>query len=380
MTMRVAIVNPVWDPTARTAEDTLRRFPTLTGWANALADAGASVTVHQRFPSATTRDVAGVRYAFVSDDGPPVPDRVWSKVHAIVDSVRAARPQIVHVNGVIFPEWLRALRRALPANVRVVVQDHGGWHPAQASLWSRLWMRRGLAAADAVLVSSSGHAAMWRAARVVPVKVRVLDIMESSVAMRPVERTEAQRRSGIDGDPAILWVGRLTINKDPRTVLDGFRRFHARSPGATLTWVFAEDASDPVLRRALDDEAIAAPHIRMVGTVAHAELPAYYSAADIYVSGSRREGSGYAALEAMACGAVPVLTDIPSFRAMTAEGRVGALWTPGDPASLADAFTRASAEPRAGARERVRARFDETLSWEVIGRQALALYREVCAR
>jgi glycosyltransferase involved in cell wall biosynthesis len=82
----------------------------------------------------------------------------------------------------------------------------------------------------------------------------------------------------------------------------------------------------------------------------------------------------------MACGATPVLTDIPSFRAMTGDGRVGALWTPGDPASLADAFMRVSAGLREGARERVRARFDEALAWEVIGRQALALYRDVCAR
>lgn len=380
MTMRVAIVNLVWDPLAQTADFTLLRFPTLTGWASALAQAGASVCVHQRFSCDTTRDVAEVRYAFVSDNGPPVPDRDWHEVHAIVDSVRSANPEIVHVNGVMFPEWLRAFRRALPAHVRIVVQDHGGWHPAQASLWSRLWVRRGIAAADAVLVSSPGHAAMWRAASVVPLTVPVLDVMESSVAMRPVERTEAQRRSGIAGDPAVLWVGRLTTNKDPRTVLDGFRRFHARSPGATLTWVFAEDASDPGLYRALADEASAAPHMRVVGAVPHAELPAYYSAADIYVSGSRREGSGYAAMEAMACGAVPVLTDIPSFRAMTGGGGVGALWTPGDASSLADAFMRVSAEPRDDARAQVRARFDEALSWAVIGRQALALYRDVCAR
>ena len=74
-----------------------------------------------------------------------------------------------------------------------------------------------------------------------------------------------------------------------------------------------------------------AARVRVVGAVAASQMAAYYSAADIFVSASHREGSGYAAIEAMACGAVPVLTDIPSFRVLTANGRVGALWQQGQP-------------------------------------------------
>ena len=60
-----------------------------------------------------------------------------------------------------------------------------------------------------------------------------------------------------------------------------------------------------------------------LGRLPHERLAAYYSAADIFVSGSHREGSGYALIEAMACGAIPCVTDIPSFRAIT--GGCGAL-------------------------------------------------------
>ena len=73
MTMRVAIVNPVWTPSARTPEETLQRFQTLTGWASAVAAAGATVTVHQRFSSSSTLEHRGVTYAFVDDDGYPTP-------------------------------------------------------------------------------------------------------------------------------------------------------------------------------------------------------------------------------------------------------------------------------------------------------------------
>jgi len=184
----------------------------------------------------------------------------------------------------------------------------------------------------------------------------------------------------VTGDPAVLWVGRLTRDKDPLTVLDGFARFHERVPRATLTVVFSEGPLETVVRARVRDSPALDAHVRIVGIVPHAELAAYYSAADMFVSGSHCEGSGYAALEAMACGAVPVVTDIPSFRAMTDEGRAGVLWTPGDARDLSRALSNVAHEPRDVLRRRVRARFDQALSWDVVGRRAVAIYREVCAR
>jgi hypothetical protein len=51
------------------------------------------------------------------------------------------------------------------------------------------------------------------------------------------------------------------------------------------------------------------------------------AAADLFVSGSQREGSGTALLESLACGLPPIVTDIPSFRMLTCDGRIGALWS-----------------------------------------------------
>ena len=48
-------------------------------------------------------------------------------------------------------------------------------------------------------------------------------------------------------------------------------------------------------------------------------MPNYYGAADVFVSGSHSEGSGYALIEAMSAGVVPVVTDIPSFRAIAGD-------------------------------------------------------------
>jgi hypothetical protein len=56
--------------------------------------------------------------------------------------------------------------------------------------------------------------------------------------------------------------------------------------------------------------------VRLAGEVAHDRIAAFLSAADIFVVGSHHEGSGYALMEALACGTTPVVTDIPAFRAL----------------------------------------------------------------
>ena len=57
-------------------------------------------------------------------------------------------------------------------------------------------------------------------------------------------------------------------------------------------------------------------------------------AADLFVLGSHREGGSSALVEAMATGRTPVVTDIPSSRALTGNGAVGELWPCGDSRAL----------------------------------------------
>jgi glycosyltransferase involved in cell wall biosynthesis len=109
------------------------------------------------------------------------------------------------------------------------------------------------------------------------------------------------------------------------------------------------------------------------GAVPRAELDAWYSAADSFVLGSHREGSGYALIEAMACGCPPVVTAIPSFRAIAGETLAGSFWPPGD----ARAFARALVTAGRGSdmRAAVLERFRRALSPEALGQAALRAYR-----
>jgi glycosyltransferase involved in cell wall biosynthesis len=63
--------------------------------------------------------------------------------------------------------------------------------------------------------------------------------------------------------------------------------------------------------------------------------------ADIYVSTSRSDSTSVSLLEAMACGAFPVVTDIPGNREWVSHGINGLLFPPRDSAALASCLTRA---------------------------------------
>ena len=203
---------------------------------------------------------------------------------------------------------------------------------------SRTLRRWGLRGVDAFLFTAAEQAAPWRAADVIRRQQPVHEVLEASTTLRPMARAAAREASGIEGSPALLWVGRLNANKDPLTVLDGFERMIAPHPDASLTMVFGSDELLPHVQRELSASPALGRRVRLVGYVPPARLPAYYSAADIFVLGSHHEGSGYALIEACACGAVPVVTSIPAFRAITGNGARGALWPPGDDAGLAHAL------------------------------------------
>jgi glycosyltransferase involved in cell wall biosynthesis len=100
-------------------------------------------------------------------------------------------------------------------------------------------------------------------------------------------------------------------------------------------------------------------------------------AADLLVLGSHREGSGCSVIEALACGLPPVITDIPSFRALTAAGHVGALWPCGDPHKLCEALLSTAARPQEKMRVAVRAHFDAEVSFEAVGRKLVAAYEDL---
>ena len=373
--MRIVQVNAVYDPSIRTADDLIDTYHTLSEGSAALRTAGASVRVVQRFHTAGRLERDGVTYEFVTDRQEP-----WlSTMTAPKEFVSAAMRQpadVFHVNGLIFPALVAAIRAAAGPRVAIVAQHHGGEFPIRGSglvgMWQRRGWRSGLASADALSFTAAAQADAWRAAGVVTTQ-RILEIVEASTTIRRIDRARARQLTGLDGDPLLLWVGRLTTNKDPLTVLDGLEQPLLALPHARLAMVFGDSTLRPAVERRVEASERLRSRVTLCGQINHAEMTHFYSASDIFVSGSHAEGSGYALIEAMACGVIPLVTDIPSFRVIA--GDCGVRWNVGDATSLAAAARELCSTDRTAARAATQAHFDRALSWTAIAAQTLSAYQ-----
>jgi glycosyltransferase involved in cell wall biosynthesis len=373
--VRILQANAVYDPAAKTPSALLDLYRTLTEWSAAMAQAGAAVSVVQRFnrPERIERD--GVHYEFVADKHVP-----WLSTDAapaeFIRAVAAQSPDVVHVNGLIFPQLVAGLRAAVGPRSAIVVQHHGGEFPIRGSgligFWGRRRWRSGLATADAISFTAAEQAEPWRAAGVIG-NQRILEIVEAGTTMRAVSRDRARVAIGATGDPVILWVGRLTTNKDPLAVLDGLERALPQLPGAQVFMVFGDETLLDSVEQRVRGSGVLSARVTLSGRVAHDEMPNYYGAADIFVSGSHSEGSGYALIEAMSAGVVPIVTDIPSFRVIA--GDCGGRWAPGNPEQLADLLVKVVNSGLAAERVAVTTRFELALGWKAIAERTVREYR-----
>ena len=357
-------------------ESLLERYETQAAWAESLQAAGAIVSVVQRFSADIEITRNAVRYQFVRDLAP--------KHGSVVDSPRRVhhaiaglRPDVVHVHGLQFGRQAWQLKRLL-GPVPILVQDHGNLPPRH---WlNRFTLRIALRRMDAVSFVSKEQARPWLEGGFLRSNQTVAELMEGSSRFSVRPRAEARARTGLSGSPICLWVGRLNANKDPLTVLRGFGKALLEMPSAMLAVVHgASDLLDSV-HRWLDENPTVAARVRLLGSLPHSSLEDLYNSADLFVLGSHHEGSGFAVLEALACGAVPVITDIPSFRILTDYGTVGGLWQAGSPDALAQELKDRYSGLLAGTPQQVRAFFDARFSWKAIGSSAIAVYRQLVER
>jgi glycosyltransferase involved in cell wall biosynthesis len=125
----------------------------------------------------------------------------------------------------------------------------------------------------------------------------------------PRDREEAaellKTKYGI-GSPFILYVGRLQARKNILRLVDAFARLANRGVAESLVLVGGKDwLAEKILARV--SQLSLAQRVKFTDYIDRADLPLFYSAAELFVFPSLCEGFGIPIVEAMACG-VPVVT------------------------------------------------------------------------
>lgn len=366
MTLRVVQVNCVIDPERRDPEALLKAWPTVAAIATATERAGATVTVLQasHAPAEYRRD--DVTYRFVPEPRLRRGGGAGILPWRLAAAVRREAPDVVHFNGLDFPFHARAV---CDLGVPVLIQDHSSRVEGRIGRFRR-W---GHGKVRAAAFTSPAQAEPFVRSGHLPRDIPVVAVPESSSDFTPGDRDEARRETGVFGAPALLWVGHLDLRKDPLTVLKAVRKALEALPGLQLWCAFIDTGLLPEVEAMLREDEVLAAHVHLLGRVPHGRVQALCRACDIFVSASRRESSGYALLEALACGVTPVITDIPPFRALT-EDRVGALVPAGDANAFAAAIVLATRQMHQGSRARILRHFERNLALDVVGARLVEAY------
>lgn len=244
---------------------------------------------------------------------------------------------------------------------------------------------------DRVLcVSHSLREAAIREGLVTPERIRVLaggsgNGVDARGRFDPARSPPAARRAfrrelGIEEDaPVVGFVGRLVRDKGIVELVDAWRRVVACHPAARLVVVgdFEErDAVPDAIRRALLED----PTIRTVGF--RPDIERCYSAFDVVVLPTHREGFPNVLLEAGAMALPVVATRIPGCVDAVVPGVTGTLVPPGEGVALAEALERylsdrgLAVQHGQAARRRILEEFEPPRIWAALADVYAELLRE----
>ena len=187
----------------------------------------------------------------------------------------------------------------------------------------------------------------------------------------PEGRVRVRAEWGVADDEVVVGtIGRRVREKGLAEFAEAAHRLGSR---ARFVWVGPEDDTDTATQVPHEDA------IRFVGE--RTDMPAVYSALDIFVLASYREGFSRASMEAAACGRPMVLSDIRGCREIGTDGEHLLLVAPRDPGALAAGITRLlddiplRARLALAAQERANVEFDQRR----IAAVSLRAYAEVLA-
>jgi len=146
--------------------------------------------------------------------------------------VKKLQPDIVFINGLIFPIQVIQLRLKLGVTVKIILL-HRGEKPHRGI--KRLLQKLADKCIDAYLFTSAEFGKDWTQHGNIGNQNKIHEVIQASSVFYPQEKTLARSAAGVDNSPAFLWVGRLDANKDPLTVVKAFIQFARFQPAAAAT-------------------------------------------------------------------------------------------------------------------------------------------------
>lgn len=224
-----------------------------------------------------------------------------------------------------------------------------------------------------------------------PAKMAMIPCGFDDEELWPVEREVARQRLGLEGEEKIvLHIGRMVPRKGVDTAIEGFARLVRRhGVKARMLIVGGEsDSPDPAYTPEIGRLADVAEQegvrslVTFTGRRGRNVLRDYYSAADVFVTTPWYEPFGITPVEAMACGAPVVGSNVGGIKYSVEHGRTGFLTPPDDPEAVGERLATILQDDRlrkamsAAAIARARSLF----TWEGVARDIGGVLERIMVR
>lgn len=302
----------------------------------------------------------GVNYIFIRQTKKIV--RFPFRIHHLIKKIN---PDIIFINGLVFPFQLIQLRFILNKNAKIFLLHRAHKPYSGIKMYLQQLADRFI---DGYLFTSSENSQEWIDTGLIRNSDKIYEVIPGSSSFLYKNRSSSRESTGISGVQVFLWVGRLEANKDPLTVTKAFIEYLKFQPEARLYFIYQQDDLLPEVQD-LIEQSRSKKNIILVGKKTNEELEAWYNSADYILSSSYNESGGVAVSEAMSCGCIPILTNIPSFRKMTGAGLCGMLYEAGDTAALLACLIKTKQVDIEKEKEKVLKQFMHELSYEAIGKK-----------
>lgn len=200
-----------------------------------------------------------------------------------------------------------------------------------------------------------------------------VDVLRNGVDLelfQPRDREAAKTKFGVSGT-LLLSVGHLIERKGHHLIIEGMPRI----PEATLL-IAGTGPEDAALRAQVKSLGLE-DRVRFLGAIPHQEMSELYSAADVLVLASSREGWANVLLETMASGTPAAATNVWGAPEVITEPAAGALIPERTPDAIADTVLSVLQNPPS--REATRAHA-ELFSWQATSQGQYDLFRSILER
>jgi glycosyltransferase involved in cell wall biosynthesis len=228
----------------------------------------------------------------------------------------------------------------------LVVTSHGG----DLAMPRPTGVRRALVSAilrrAAAVIAVSGHVKQLVEELGVPgARIDVIDMGCDTGVFTwtdPADKARRKTELGIDPKrPVVIGVGELVRTKG----WDVFLHALSLDPRANeLQVVIAGDGAEGDSMHALAHQ-LRVDQVRWLGSIPQDRLARFYGASDICVFPTRIEALGLVALEAMACGAVVIASDVGGLPEIVRDGETGVLVPVDRPEAITTAIWRLLGDP-----------------------------------